>query len=125
MPGLTGAAGEAAATVSRNDASAGKPAGLSPTTYRSPTRQRPTSHPNFQSRGSCSAAGQPLQSSSRGDGRLAPRADPERLARDSDLHEALQGPHPRTSGSHLLEKSWGFSAGGPSQIFFPRRRSPR
>jgi hypothetical protein len=36
-------AAEAAATVSRNDAPAGKPAGLSPTTSRSPSRQRPTS----------------------------------------------------------------------------------
>jgi len=30
-------------TVSRNNAPAGKPAGLSPATYRSPQSQRPTS----------------------------------------------------------------------------------
>ena len=38
------AAGEATPTVSWNHAPAGKPTGLSPTTYRSPTSQRPTSH---------------------------------------------------------------------------------
>jgi len=45
MPGLIGAAGEAAATASWKDAPAGKPVRLSPAAYRLPTSQRPTAQP--------------------------------------------------------------------------------
>ncbi len=80
MPGLTGGRRRSGNHGEPERCARGEPAGLSPTTYRSPTRQRPTSHP---------AIAGPLEPSAARSARLV--AETDRPGKTGSRLESLYG----------------------------------